>query len=295
MTPNARRAATARARVVRAVLVPAMTVLVAVLAVVLPGVGGAMSAHASIPRGDTVDSDPDPDWGWEPLFHDSFDGPAGTWPTQWHVMTGWNAAALNGLGQLDVGHLAQIRSTSGWTLPVGTEVRVTASILMPDTGTNYTALWVQHPNAADPREIDVIESYGPLKSTGVQLGSHLCYDGPEGVVGDSSSQCELAGLPAELMPVGHHFPESAEPWDAQWQYDATFAVGGDVVRYTAVDGNGNQAYDVSSTPDARRVPGNAVPFHLRLSNKDVLPEYVVTGGTRHSMLVDWVAVDVRYP
>lgn len=255
----------------------------------------APAAHASLPRGDTVDSDPDAAWGWERLFHDAFDGPAGAWPAQWHVMTGWNAAALDGQGRLDVGHLAQIRSTAGWTLPAGTEVRVTASLLMPDTGSNYTALWVQHPNPADPREIDVIESYGPLKSTGAQLGSHLCYDTPDGVVGDSSRQCERAGLPAWLRPVGHHFPDGAKPWEAQWQYSAAFTVGGDSVRFSAVDGYGTPAYDLASDPDVRRVPGNAVPFHLRLSNKDVLPDHVVPGGARHSMLVDWVTVDVKYP
>ena len=84
--------------------------------------------------------------------------------------------AQNGLGQLDVGRLAQIRTNAGWTLPAGTQVRVTASLLMPDTSSNYAAFWVQHPNGNDPREIDVIESYGPLKSTGAQLGSHICYD-----------------------------------------------------------------------------------------------------------------------
>ncbi len=51
---------------------------------------------------------------------------------------------------------------------------------------------------------------------------------------------------------------------------------------------------VGSPPDARRVPGNAAPFHLRLSNKDVAPEHAVPGGTRHSMLVDWVSVEVKY-
>ena len=58
---------------------------------------------------------------------------------------------------------------------------------------------------------------------------------------------------------------------------------------------GNQAYTVDSTPDPRRVPGNTVPFHLRLSNKDVDPENVLPGGDRYSMLVDWVTVQVKYP
>ena len=78
--------------------------------------------------------------------------------------------------QLEVGHLSQIRTNQGWTLPIGTRVRVTASLLMPDTGSNYAALWVQHPNGVDPREIDVIESYGPLKPAGAQFASHICYD-----------------------------------------------------------------------------------------------------------------------
>ena len=41
------------------------------------------------------------------------------------------------------------------------------------------------------------------------------------------------------------------------------------MQFEAQDGSGNQAYAVSTHPDPRRVPGNAVPFHLRLSNKDV--------------------------
>lgn len=275
-------------RLSRAIAAAASTLLV-LLAVASP------TAQASLPRGDTVDSAPADTWGWERILQDSFDGPLGAAPDQWHVMTGWNPAVQNGSGQLDVGHLAQIRSTSGWTLPAGTQVRVSASLLMPDTGTNYAAVWVQHPNAVDPREIDVIESYGPWKTTGAQLGSHICYDPTDGTVGDSSSQCELAGLPAELQQVGHHFPDGAKPWQASWQYTAEFTVGGDTVRFTAADGSGSQAYDTVLAPDARRVPGNAVPFHLRLSNKDVDAEHAVPGGTQSSMLVDWITVDVRYP
>jgi hypothetical protein len=251
----------------------------------------AWPAQATIPRGDTVDSDPAPEWGWEVLFHDGFDGPAGVWPDQWHLMPGWNAAAQNGQGQLEVGQLAQIRSTAGWMVPAGTQVRVTASLIMPDTGTNYAAFWVQHPYPTDPREIDVIESYGPLKTAGAQLGSHLCYDETP----DAVNQCDAAGMPAELLAVGDAFADGVKPWEAYWQYSAEFTVGSDAVRFTAGDGEGNQAYDLSSTPDVRRVPGNAVPFHLRLSNKDVEPSYVVPGGTRQSMLVDWVTVLVKYP
>ena len=54
-------------------------------------------------------------------------------------------------------------------------------------------------------------------------------------------------------------------------------------------------YQTPLLPDARRVPGNALPFFLRLSNKDVLPEHAVAGGTRLEMLVDWVSVEVNYP
>ena len=229
---------------------------------------------------------------WETLFTDHFDGPAGTWPEQWHHMTGWNAAAVNGSGHLDVGHVAQIRSTHGWVLPAGTQVRVSASLVMPDTGSNYAALWIQHPNAADPREIDVIESYGPMKPAGAQLGSHLCYDE---TLDNAVDECGAAGLSPELWPVGQAFADGAKPWESFWEYHAEFTVGGDRVHYEARDGSGNQAYTVESTPDPRRVPGNVVPFHLRLSNKDVEPQYVLPGGTRHSMLVDWVTVQVKYP
>jgi hypothetical protein len=265
------------------------TVASTVLALVV--VHGA-PAQASIPRGETVDSDPAPTWGWERVFFDGFDGPAGAAPEQWHTMGGWNGAVQDGLGQLEVGHLGQIRTNTGWTLPAGTQVRVTASLLMPDTGSNYAALWVQHPDGNDPREVDVIESYGPLKPTGAQLGSHICYDDtPETAV----NACVATGRGPELWPVTQTFPTGLEPWHAHWEYSAEFTVGGDTVLFSASDSEGNRPYETSSTPDARRVPGNVVPFHLRLSNKDVLPPYVVPGGTRPSMLVDWVTVHVKYP
>ena len=252
----------------------------------------AAPAQANLPRGDRVESDPAPTWGWEILFQDGFDAPAGTPPAHWHAMTGWNGAVHNGYGQLDVATLAQLRSTPGWLLPAGTTVKVSASVLMPDTGANYAAFWVQHPNALDPREIDVIESYGPLKAAGAQVASHLCYDES---LGNGVDECGAAGLVPEIQGVSDHFPDGARPWDAFWQYDAVFTVGGDQVSFAAVDGSGNQAYALGTTPDARRVPGNLVPFHLRLSNKDVDPEHAVPGGDRPSMLVDWVRVEVRYP
>lgn len=249
-------------------------------------------AEATLPRGDRVESDPDPSWGWELLFEDGFDGPAGAQSPHWHAMTGWNPAVQNGVGQLDVASLAQVRSFSGWTLPAGTVVKVSASVLMPDTGTNYAAFWVQHPNALDPREIDVIESYGPLKRAGAQVASHLCYDE---TIGNGVDECAAAGLVPELLGVSDLFPDGLAPWDAYWEYDAVFTIGGDQVSFAAQDGVGNQAYAVGTTPDARRVPGNELPFHLRLSNKDVAPEHAVPGGERLSMLVDWVRVEVRYP
>jgi len=91
------------------------------------------------------------------------------------------------------------------------------------------------------------------------------------------------------------FPLGAEPWSAFWQYSGEFTIGGDAVLFSASDTAGTRAYEVTSTPDVRRVPGNAAPFQLRLSNKDVRPEHAVAGGTRHSMLVDWVTVEVKYP
>lgn len=272
----------------RAVALVASTVLATVLgAVVHPPPAGA-----TIPRGDTVDSDPDPSWGWERVFVDGFDGPAGNGPEQWHVMPSSNWPAQNGQGLLDVGQLAQIRTNQSWVLPVGTQVRVTARLMMPNTGSNYAAFWVQHPNGTDPRELDVVESYGPLKTTGAQLGSHICYDE---MVGTDSTACEVSGLPAELWPVGQYFPAGAKPWDTFWQYHATFTVGGDLVTFSANDDAGNQAYSMNLTPDLRRVPSGTIPFQLRLSNKDVQAEHAVPGGDRMSMLVDWVAMDVKYP
>lgn len=266
--------------------------LVAALVAVVTALLGAAPAQASLPRGDTVDSEPAPSWGWEHVFIDNFDGAAGAAPEQWHPMLSSGSAVQNGLGQLDVGHLAQLRTNSGWTLPAGTQVRVEASVLMPDTGSNYTAFWVQHPDGVDPREIDVIESYGPLKPTGVQVGSHICYDDtPETAV----NACSATGRAPELWPVTQHFPATAPPWQAWWSYAAEFTIGGDTVLYSADDVHDNRAYQLLSPSDPRRVPGNAAPLHLRLSNKDVLPQHAVPGGTRHSMLVDWVTVEVKYP
>jgi hypothetical protein len=146
---------------------------------------------------------PPPVSGWETVFHDGFDGPAGVWPGQWHNMLWTNGAAQNGLGQLEVGHLSQMRTNQGWTLPPGTQVRVTASLLMPDTGSNYAAFWVQHPNGIDPREIDVIESYGPLKPAGAQFASHICYDDtPETAV----NACAATGRAPVTTPVTSMFP-----------------------------------------------------------------------------------------
>ena len=244
------------------------------------------------PPAPTASPEPVPVSGWETVFHDGFDGPAGVWPEQWHNMLGSNGAAQNGLGQLEVGHLSQIRTNQGWTLPLGTRVRVTASLLMPDTGSNYAALWVQHPNGVDPREIDVIESYGPLKPAGAQFASHICYDDtPETAV----NACAATGRAPVITPVTHLFPAAAEPWGTFWQYSAEFTVGGDSVLFSASDTAGNRPYAITSAPDARRVPGNAAPIQVRLSNKDVAPEHAVSGGTRQSMLVDWVTVEVDYP
>jgi hypothetical protein len=252
----------------------------------------AAPAGAAVADGDTVDSDPAPSWGWETVFYDAFDDPAGTPPAQWHAMLGSNGAVTNGQGQLDVGQLAQIRTNLGWSLPTGTQVRVTASLLMPDTGSNYAAFWVQHPNGIDPREVDVIESYGPLKSTGAQVASHICYDDtPETAV----NACAATGRAPVMTTVSPSFPVGSEPWSAYWRYSGEFTIGGDTVTYAASDTQGNRPYEIVSGVDARRVPGNATPFHLRLSNKDVLPQYAIPGGTRQSMLVDWVTVEVKYP
>lgn len=269
-----------------------MRAIATVVSAVVLAVVHVPPAQATIPRGDTVSSAPADSWGWEQVFFDGFDGAAGVVPEQWHTMLGQSSAAQNGLGQLDVGQLAQIRTNQGWTLPTGTQVRVLASLVMPDTGSSYAAFWVQHPNGVDPREIDVIESYGPHKPAGAQVGSHICYDDtPE----TAAQACAATGRAPELWPVTPAFPVGAEPWSAYWEYAADFTVGGDTVLFSARDGEDATAYEVASTPDARRVPGNATPFHLRLSNKAVLPEHVAAGGTRTSMLVDWVSVEVKYP
>ncbi len=274
-----------------ALLVWALLLAVALVVAPASGIGTGPDVSAP-PRGDSRGADPASPRLWERVFFDGFDGPAGASPEQWHSMVGFNGAAQTGQGQLDVGHLSQVRTHEGWTLPVGTRVRATVSLMMPDTGTNYAALWLQHPNGAEPREIDVIESYGPLKPTGAQVGSHICYDE---MVGVGTEACEVSGMPAELWPVSHAFPAGAEPWNAYWQYAAEFTIGADTVQYSAADGGGQRLYSVTSTPDPRRVPSDTVPFHLRLSNKDVEPQHALPGGERHSMLVDWVSVEVKHP
>ena len=226
------------------------------------------------------------------MFADAFDEPAGVGPAQWHAMFPADGAVQNGQGQLDVAQLGQIRTTAGWTLPVGTQVRVTASLLMPDTGSSYAAFWVQHPNGVDPRELDVIESYGPLKPTGAQLGSHICYDDAPDTIGNAcvatgaGPSCGRSPRPSRWArcrgrPTGSTAPSSPSAATRR--------------PTRADDGQGDVLYSVASTPDPRRVPGNATPFHLRLSNKLVEPQYAVAGGTRSSMLVDWVTVEVKYP
>ncbi len=270
----------------------ARALVAAVLAVLVPLLAPGTPATAGLASGDTRESDPAPGWGWEAVFFDGFDGPSGTSPEQWHAMVGMNGTLHNGLGQLEVGRLAQIRSNVGWILPAGTQVRVRASLLMPDTSSNYAAFWVQHPNGDDPREIDVIESYGPWKPTGAQLGSHICYDDTPETAGNA---CAATGRGPELWPVTHVFPAGSEPWHSYWGYAAEFTVGGDNVLFSASDAAGDRVYETALIPDVRRVPGNAVPFHLRLSNKDVLPEHVVPGGARPTMLVDWVSIEVKYP
>ena len=270
----------------------ARALVAGVLAVLVPAVAPALPATAGLSSGDTRESDPAPGWGWEAVFFDGLDGPAGAAPEQWNAMLGMNGATQNGLGQLEVGRVAQIRTNAGWTFPAGTQVRVTASLLMPDTSANYAAFWVQHPDGNDPRELDVIESYGPFKSTGAQIGSHICYDDtPETLV----NACVATGRAPELWPVTHAFPAGAEPWRSYWGYSAEFTVGGDQVLFSASDAEGDRLYESALLPDPRRVPGNTLPFHLRLSNKDVLPEHVVPGGAQPNMLVDWVSIDVKYP
>ena len=229
---------------------------------------------------------------WERVFYDGFDGPAAVAPEQWHAMLGKNGAAQNGAGQLVVGQAAQIRTNAGWSLPVGTQVRVTASLLMPDTGSNYAAFWVQHPNGNEPREIDVIESYGPLKPTGVQLGSHLCYDD---TLETAVNACVATGRGPELWPC--RTPSRAAPRRGRPSGPTPPSSPSAATRssFSASDDQGNRLYQTPLLPDARRVPGNALPFHLRLSNKDVLPEHAVAGGTRLDMLVDWVSVEVKQP
>ena len=92
------------------------------LVMALLATSGALASDG-FAGGDTVDSDPAPTWGWESVFRDDFEGAAGAWPEQWHAIPGWNPAAQNGLGQLDVGRLSQLRTIPGWTLPAGTQVR----------------------------------------------------------------------------------------------------------------------------------------------------------------------------
>lgn len=135
-------------RLTRALGTVAVAFLLLVVADAPAGFGGGPAVISSLdptpepapePPPPTPAPEPTPVSGWETVFHDGFDGPAGVWPGEWHNMLFANGAAQNGLGQLEVGHLSQVRTNQGWTVPVGTQVRVTASLLMPDTGSNYAA------------------------------------------------------------------------------------------------------------------------------------------------------------
>ena len=139
----------------------------------------------------------------------------------------------------------------------------------------------------------MIESYGPLKAAGAQLASHLCYDE---TLDNGVDECGAAGRTAELAGVSDNFADGAKPWHV------LLAVPRRVHRRRRPGlvrrrgtARATRPTPSAHVPDPRRVPGNAVPFHLRLSNKDVAPETPSPGGERLSMLVDWVAVQVKYP
>ena len=225
-------------------------------------------AGATIPAAVTPSTPtPTPSWGWERVFVDGFDGAAGTGPDQWHAMPSSNWPAQNGQGQLEVGQLAQIRTNQGWVLPFGTQVRVTARLMMPNTGSNYAAFWVQHPNGTDPRELDVIESYGPLKTDGgpARLAHLLRRDGRHRLHGVRG-----VGVPGRAVVGRPALPRRARSRGTpSGSTTPTFTVGGDTVQFSANDDVGNQAYAMNLNPDLRRVPRQRRPFQLRLSNKDV--------------------------
>lgn len=223
---------------------------------------------------------------WEYTFVDEFN--SGTWPAKWEVAPAGAGqtnypAATNGQGQLDVGYNASIWNNGDtFQYPKDTRVRVSASILMPDTHVSYAAFWVQQPiNEVnnEPRELDVIESFGPDKATPAQICSYLVYPHK----GASSNW---------VVPVHQFFPEGQKPWQWGWVYSAEWVVGGDRVTFSATDAYGNAVYTWQTDVNELRVPDSR-GFRLRLSNKPA--GTTKPGGTRSNMLVDWVTVQVQRP
>lgn len=227
---------------------------------------------------------------WEYTFFDDFN--TGTWPANWGVPAGQEhlhaPAATNGQGQLNVGYNASVWTNSHlFQYPAGTRVRVSASLNMPDQSVSYASFWTQQPTATapngEPRELDVIESWGAQKAAGAQLNPAQFASHPNYDVGRPASYEER---------VDHHFAAGAKPWDWYWQYHAEWVVGGDSVTFSATNAYGNAVYS-RTIYGAARVP-NASGFRLRLSNKPTQNQ-VVGSGTRSNMLVDWVTVQVQRP
>ena len=214
---------------------------------------------------------------WQQRWLDEFDGTGN--PNKWEIQGGTNAEKAGGSVRVDPGD-------SIWTLdefayPAGTRVRVSARILLPNTGTSYASLWVQQPPATapggEPRELDIIESYGPQKNR-AQIASHPVYPHEH-----PNSLCWI-------QPVHTYFPTASKPWSAEYLYEAEWVVGGDTVVFRAKSLSGALRYEVAAPVGAIRVPGDS-GFRIRLSNK-IAPN-PVSGGTRSGMRVDWVTVQTK--
>ena len=217
------------------------------------------AAHGTLPRGDTVESDPAPSWGWERVFVDGFDGAAGTYPEQWHVMPSSNPAPQDGLGQLDGRPAQPGPHQPGLGPPAG----------HPGAG-HRTAADARHgeqlrrllgaaarrhrpARARRDRELRPAEDDGsPARLPPLLRREPRHRPGPP---------ARSPGCPPELWSGRPALPRRARsPGRPTGCTTPTFTVGGDGVLFSASDYAGNQAYAMNLEPRPPPRPRRRAPL-----------------------------------
>ena len=202
----------------------------------------------------------------------------GPCPDQWHAMLGMNGAAQNGRASSRSGRPAQIRTNAGLDPP------------RRHPGARHG----QPPDARHRQQLRRVLGAAPQRQRSARDRRHRelrpaqAGGRPAGLPpllrrhardGRQRVRRHRAGRP-ELWPVSHDLPRPAPRPGGLLAYSAEFTVGGDTVVFSASDDRGNRPYQIPSCPTPAGCPATRCPFHLRLSNKDVLPEHAVAGGTR---------------